>query len=629
MVLMWRSTLVLLLNAWILLGFVVSFQRQRWSRHSRHTYPSTAAFYPPPPPPRHPSRELHMDVSESYYDGFPSRVADAPVRPDGDQLEAITCQYPAVMIVAGPGSGKTRVMASRLAHLLRTGTCQPSEILLISFTKDAAENLRHTAEEKMRGSVATARGLACFTFHGFCESVLRKHGHLLFPTRKEWFLADEGDQIKMLKDLMEIKSMSPSDSFAKNVLNRIRFWKENGLGYLGVRKKMLVDQTDQRAYDLYPEYQSRLKSLTALDLGDLLLQTLRIFRAYPAVLAEYRQTYKHILVDEFQDVSPAQYDILRLLVLGNSQGDPDKGTGAGAVGNRNVGVSGGPIVGDDGAYESGAGAAGTSPVDMGVGAAAELSPAQRLAIRRNRLSPGAATGAGATSTERDEASASASANTAAGSSSSSGSGGIPRFFRLRSPYTAPPPAPVGSGATGEGSGDAEAAAPDDAPVQHVVNVFCAGDDDQSIYEWRGAKAELMRRFQYDFPGSRVVKVCPSPAHFPTSENLSIFLTLLPSFHRFPAVLRLVPPPRRPVPRRQLADGVRAAPHPQVPALPGVRRLLEGVPRREHGRHHAAGQLPAHHGRIRRTHRVQGRASAGARGGLDDDAGGHRDPQHAE
>ena len=530
----WRRAHVLTVNAWILLGFVVSFQRSM--RHGGRAAVLSTAFYPPP------SRPLHMDVSERYYDGFPSPVVDVNVRPDEDQMEAIICQDPAVMIVAGPGSGKTRVMASRLAYLLRTGTCQPSEILLISFTNDAAENLRHTAEEKMRGSVATARGVACFTFHSFCSSVLRKHGHLIFGTRKEFILADEGDQIKIMMGLMEQKSMSPSPSVAKKVLTKIRFWKENGLGYLGVRKKTIVDWTDDRAYELYPEYQSRLKSLTALDLGDLLLQTLRIFRGYPDVLAEYRRTYKHILVDEFQDVSPAQYDILRLLAMGNTQAFLEKGTaGAGgiSVGSRNVGASGGPIVGDDAVYSSAEAGAGPGAVDMGVGGAVELSPAQRLAIRRNRLSTDAVPRPTATKNEGDESTTAITAGGDSGSSSSggnsgSGGSGSERLFRLRSPYSPSSPSSRGQGVinldgtpgpqnllsgAGEGAAaDAEAAGPPDAPTQHVVNVFCAGDDDQSIYEWRGAKAELMRRFQYDFPGSRVVKVRPSPFSQQTKEH---------------------------------------------------------------------------------------------------------------
>ena len=207
---------------------------------------------------------LHMDMSDGYsstgYADLPRtpQSSRSTATPDNDQLNAITSPDPAILIIAGPGSGKTRVMAARLAHLLHSGECQQSEILLISFTGDAAQNLLMKAQDKlneMNSPVGTIREVDCFTFHSFCKSVLEKHSNLVLDGRKQFVVADEGDQVDIMNRLMEQKSMSPNLAVVKNLLTKIRYWKELGLGYLGVRKKSLVDWTDERAYDLYPEYQ--------------------------------------------------------------------------------------------------------------------------------------------------------------------------------------------------------------------------------------------------------------------------------------------------------------------------------------------------------------------------------------
>ena len=136
--------------------------------------------------------------------------------------------------------------------------------------------------------------------------------------RQDLLIADDSDQMNIMMSLLESRGLPTSSSTASNILKQIRYWKELGLGYLGVRKKSLKTWTEQRAYDLYPEYQSKLREKRAFDFGDLLLYTLRLFRQYPDVLEVVRSKFKHILVDEFQDVSPAQYDILRMLVVGTS-----------------------------------------------------------------------------------------------------------------------------------------------------------------------------------------------------------------------------------------------------------------------------------------------------------------------
>lgn len=110
---------------------------------------------------------------------------------------------------------------------------------------------------------------------------------------------------------MHHTGLNPLKAEVHNILATIRYWKELGLGYTGVRKNSLSSETEKRAYELYPIYQSKLKVLHKFDFGDLLLYTLRLFKSHPDILDQYRSRFRHVLVDEFQDVSPAQYDILR------------------------------------------------------------------------------------------------------------------------------------------------------------------------------------------------------------------------------------------------------------------------------------------------------------------------------
>ena len=156
----------------------------------------------------------------------PNSIRNKPpdMIPDYDQQAVIKCSDPAVMIIAGPGSGKTRVMAARLVHLLTSSLCNPSECLIISFTKDAAENVKKIAQTMLfsSDSVATTRDVACFTFHALCHDVLDQHSTLVMKSRKKWFSALQGDQINILLNVMESKGMSLNDGVAKNIDTIIR-----------------------------------------------------------------------------------------------------------------------------------------------------------------------------------------------------------------------------------------------------------------------------------------------------------------------------------------------------------------------------------------------------------------------
>ena len=228
-------------------------------------------------------------------------------------------------VVAGPGAGKSRVLSSRLAHLLISKRCEPHQILVLSFNHYAAKSLRVKAEKMLANTMnslntvkatVSSSEVYCDSFHGFCSVVLKNHGHLL-NLGNDLNIADEYEQLKIMTSLLRSRGYKSSNAaMATNLLRRIRFWKESGLGYLGIQREILESWTEKRAYEIYPAYQNELRSRSALDFGDLLLFTLRLFRENPQTLEIYRDKYSHILVDEFQDISPAQYDILRILVVG-------------------------------------------------------------------------------------------------------------------------------------------------------------------------------------------------------------------------------------------------------------------------------------------------------------------------
>ena len=257
---------------------------------------------------------LKMDIDYPHstsMTSFPPPTPSCKMTLDEVQRSAITTNDKAVIIVAGPGSGKTRVMSARLAYLLESGLCRPTEILVISFTKSTANNMRQQADALLKESesVATTNGVDCHTFHTFCIEVLRKY------SMPDLHIANDEDMTRVILQILERRGLSPSYTTASSIQRQIRYWKELGLGYLGVRKSSLTTEVMRRAYELYPEYQNCLKE-NSMDLGDVLLNTLKLFRGRSDILDEYRKKYRHVMVDEFQDISPAQYDILRMLVVG-------------------------------------------------------------------------------------------------------------------------------------------------------------------------------------------------------------------------------------------------------------------------------------------------------------------------
>jgi DNA helicase II / ATP-dependent DNA helicase PcrA len=219
------------------------------------------------------------------------------------QLDAVRSLDGPLLVLAGAGTGKTRVLTTRIAHLLVQRKAFPGQILAVTFTNKAAA--------EMRGRVAaiigeTAEGMWLGTFHALAARILRRHAELA-GLRSNFTILDQDDQIRLIKQLLQAEGIDDKRWPARVVHGTIERWKDRGLTPARVTADMSGEVANGRAVDIYAQYQERLKTLNAADFGDLLLHTLTIFQTEPTVLAEYHRKFKYILVDEYQDTNVAQY----------------------------------------------------------------------------------------------------------------------------------------------------------------------------------------------------------------------------------------------------------------------------------------------------------------------------------
>jgi ATP-dependent DNA helicase UvrD/PcrA len=214
-----------------------------------------------------------------------------------------------VLVLAGAGTGKTRVLTTRLAHILTSGRAYPSQILAVTFTNKAAN------EMKARVSALTGRpveGWWLGTFHSLAARLLRRHAELV-GLKPNFSILDTDDQIRLLKQLIQAANIDDKKWPARALLGAIERWKDRGLTPDKVTAAEQGDFAHGRVLELYRAYQERLKTLNACDFGDLLLHNLTIFTGHPDVLQTYQRQFKYILVDEYQDTNVGQYLWLRLL----------------------------------------------------------------------------------------------------------------------------------------------------------------------------------------------------------------------------------------------------------------------------------------------------------------------------
>ena len=214
-----------------------------------------------------------------------------------------------VLVLAGAGTGKTRVLTTRLAHILVTQRAWPSQVLAVTFTNKAAREMRARVVSLV-GPVAEDMWIG--TFHSVAARILRRHAEAV-GLKPNFTILDSDDQIRLLKQILEAEKIDHSRWPARALLAVIQRWKDRGLGPDKVPTADVGEFAGGRAVALYRIYQQRLITLNACDFGDLLLRNLDLFTADNAILADYQRRFRYLLVDEYQDTNIAQYLWLRLL----------------------------------------------------------------------------------------------------------------------------------------------------------------------------------------------------------------------------------------------------------------------------------------------------------------------------
>jgi DNA helicase-2/ATP-dependent DNA helicase PcrA len=225
------------------------------------------------------------------------------------QCRAVAAVDGAVLVLAGAGTGKTRVLTTRLAHILASRRAYSGEILAVTFTNKAAREMRERLEA-MIGRAAD--GVWLGTFHALAARILRRHAETLGLT-STFTILDSDDQQRLLKQVIAAANIDERRWPARGLLGIIERWKDRGLVPDKVPAGEAGDWADGRAVALYRDYQQRLQTVNAADFGDLLLHNLTLFTENPEILDYYQHRFRYLLVDEYQDTNVAQYLWLRLL----------------------------------------------------------------------------------------------------------------------------------------------------------------------------------------------------------------------------------------------------------------------------------------------------------------------------
>ncbi|WP_438747590.1 ATP-dependent helicase [Pararhizobium sp. O133] len=325
-----------------------------------------------------------------------------------EQRDAVETLDGPVLVLAGAGTGKTRVLTTRIAHILASAKAFPSQILAVTFTNKAAREMKERVGVLVGGAVEGMPWMG--TFHSIGVKLLRRHAELV-GLKSSFTILDTDDVVRLIKQLIQAEGIDDKRWPAKQFAQMIDGWKNKGLGPAEIPEGDARSFANGKGRELYAAYQARLTTLNACDFGDLLLHPIRMFRAHPDVLREYHDKFRYILVDEYQDTNTAQYMWLRLLAQRPVKKNPSP-----------------------------------TPPHKGEGLS---PPPSEQGPQWNESAP------------------------------------------------QPSPSPLWGG-VGEGSSSRNDKA--------SVNICCVGDDDQSIYGWRGAEVDNILRFEKDFPGAKVIKL---------------------------------------------------------------------------------------------------------------------------
>ena len=227
------------------------------------------------------------------------------------QIEAVKTVNGPLLVLAGAGTGKTRVLTSRLSYILQNNIAHPSQICTVTFTNKAANEMRIRVEKMIGNSVA---GWWLGTFHSLAARILRSNAELV-NLKNTFTIIDTDDQIRLVKQVLSLENIDEKRWPARSILSIIQRWKDMGLNPIDVKDAFHsgTDFANNQAIKLYKLYQNRLLTLNAADFGDLLLHVITIFDKHPEIKKLYQNKFKYILVDEFQDTNASQYYWLKTL----------------------------------------------------------------------------------------------------------------------------------------------------------------------------------------------------------------------------------------------------------------------------------------------------------------------------
>lgn len=225
------------------------------------------------------------------------------------QREAVEKTEGPVLILAGAGSGKTRVLTTRIGHLIEDKGVQPSNILAITFTNKAANEMRERVEETLGSNV---NDMWISTFHSCCVRILRKDINRIGYNRS-FVIYDSADQVTLVKDCLKELNLSDKVFEPKMIISTISGAKDKLYDPKQFKAMHMNDNRMSKIADVYALYQDRLKRNSALDFDDLIFKTVELLKSDKEVLDYYRNRFKYIMVDEYQDTSKAQYELIKIL----------------------------------------------------------------------------------------------------------------------------------------------------------------------------------------------------------------------------------------------------------------------------------------------------------------------------